>query len=174
MEGYFLCDQGNRGVVFDSRSALGEDDAQLDAGVGYPLGHLRAFEKWHFEHVRVALFEFAEKLLQAGVPADAKAVVPSAKYRVARFELEVSFAQAISEAAGGDVADVVDEVRVQGADFEGYVEGFEGACWGVVVLCCGPGYSGEMFGELGALVCEPVAFFRREVATPVAYFNVSF
>lgn len=31
-----------------------------------------------------------------------------------------------------------------------------------------------MFGELGALVCEPVAFFSREVATPMAYFNVSF
>lgn len=63
MKGYFLCNQGDWGVVFDRSSALGEDDAQFDAGVGDPLGHLGAFEKWHFEHVRVTLFELAERFL---------------------------------------------------------------------------------------------------------------
>lgn len=112
MEGYLLRDYRNWGVEFDPGSALGQDDTQLDAGVRYPLRHLGAFEKGHLEHIGIALFELAEKLLQAGIPTNAEAVVPSSEDGVAGFELEVGFARAASEATGRNVADVVDEVRV--------------------------------------------------------------
>lgn len=99
-------------MVFDSGSALGEDDAQLDAGIRHPLRHLWAFKKGHFEHVRIALFELAEEILQAGIPTNAETVIPAPEDRVAWFELEICFARCAPEATGRNVTDVVDEVGV--------------------------------------------------------------
>lgn len=140
MQGDGLGNDRDRGLEPDVGGALGEDDAQLDPFVRDALAHLGAFQERHLERVAAALLQFAEELLQVGVPADAEAVVPAAEDGVARLQLEVGFFGVAAVAAGRDVADVVGEVGVQRADFEGHVEGSKGACGWAVVLRCGPSH----------------------------------
>lgn len=104
------------------------------------------------------------------VPPNAKTVFPSAENWIPGFELKVRFFPATAEARGAHVADVICEVGVHGTGFQGDVEGAEGGGWGVVVLRCGPLDAVEIFGEMGALVGEPVALLGCEVPAPVADF----
>ena len=102
---------------------------------------MRAFEEGGFEDVSgcgVWAHDGAQEGFEIGVPADAETVLPAAEHGVSGPELEEGFLSAAAEARGADVADVVDEVGVHAAWFQGHGERAHGAGGRVVVLRHGP------------------------------------
>ena len=169
----------------DVRGAFGQDDAEIDQRVGDALGHFGAFEEGHGESVGGAAVGEVDEAQHGGqivVPAEAELVFPAAEDRVAGFELEVGFAGGEfgwrgPVARGGDVANVVGEVGVNGAGAERvaeFAERDDGEIAAAVEVLGRPGYAGEGFGEDGAGVVQDVAFFGREVVAPVGDFQVAF
>ncbi len=118
-------------------------------------------------------FQHAQEGFKIGVPADAETVFPSAEDGISGFEFEVGFSLVAPEARRTHVADVVGEIGVQAADLQRHVQIAEGRCRGLVVLRRGPLHAVEVVFEVRALVREPVAFFGRKVAAPVADFDVA-
>ncbi len=98
----------------DIRRAFGQQDPNLDPLVPDALGHLRALEERHLEHIPLdpAHVPLAQKSRQIGVPPDAETILPPAEDGIARADLEVGLAGVAAEATRRDVADVVCKVRV--------------------------------------------------------------
>ena len=112
-------------LVLHVRCALEQNYPYLHLRVRYPLTYLGAFKERYTQYVAVTLgFQIAEESSEISVPSDAETIVPAAENGVSRFELEVCFAQGGAETGGADVADVVGEVWVQAADFQGDIERF--------------------------------------------------
>lgn len=178
MQGLLDADERHLGLEADVPRAFGQDDAHLHLGVADAFAHARALEERHLEHVAAAAFGRLEaapqEVAQVGVPADAEAVFPPAEDGVPWLELEVGLlaAAAAAEARRAHVADVVGEVRVQGAGAQGHVEGAQRRGWRAVVLRRGPLHAVEVAAELRALVCEPVPLLARQVPAPLRDFNV--
>lgn len=151
-----------------------QDDPHLHFPVADALAHLRALEEGDLQHVSaLGVAQLAEERLEIGVPPDAETVLPAAENGIPRFQLQQGFLPAAAEARGGDVADVVGEVRVQTPDLQGYLQlPQRGGGW-VVILRRGPLHAAEVLPQAGAEVGEPVAFLGREVAAPVRDFDVA-
>ena len=84
------------------------------------------------------IFQYAQEGCEIGIPSNPETVFPAAKDRVPGFEFQVRLSFVAPEARGTDVANVVDEIRVQTPHLQRYIELSKGGGSGLVVLRCGP------------------------------------
>ena len=168
-----VADDGHGGLELDVGSALGEDDAEVDASVRDAFIGAGALEEGDPERIGVASGELAQVSGQLGVPADAEAVLPLAKYRVSGLQLKQCFLVARAELGGGDVANVVGEVRVHGTGAQEEAEAPERRGGWVHVRLLLPLDTREVVFEAGALVDKPVALLGGQVAAPVRNLEVA-
>jgi len=154
---------------------FGQNNANNNALVLDTLGNLRALEERHLKNVRVGTLDLAQKPPQVVVPAHFEAVIPATENRVARLQLQVGGGPAVAGAvfAGRHVADVVGEVRVDGAGLQRVCDLAHGG--GRCLLVAGecPLYTRELVGQLRAVVAQPVSLLSGQVAAPVRDFHIA-
>ena len=175
MQRHFRRHQWHRSLKLHVRRTLWQNHSHIHSLIRDALTHLRPFEKRHLQDISLAGLEFPQNVLEVAIPPNAKAVFPAAKDGIPRLEFEIGFLGIAPEAAGTDVADVVREVRIEAPNLEGHAERFDRAGRRAVVLLVRgrPGHAGELALEVCAFVREPIALFGREVAAPLANFEVS-
>lgn len=167
--------QRHHGLELHVRRALGQNHSHIHSLVRDALAHFRPLEKWHLQDISLTGLEFPQDVLEIAIPPDAETVLPTAKDGIPRLEFEIGFLGIAPEAAGTDVADVVREVRIEAPNLQGHIERLDRARRRAVVLLVRgrPCHAGELALEVCAFVREPVALFGREVAAPLANFDVS-
>lgn len=164
-------------LVADVPGTLGEDDAHDGLLILNTLGNLGALDEGDLEDVGISAGDsLAKEGREVVVPANAEAVVPSAEDGEPGTKLQGGVTVrdlSGTVAARGNVANVVGEVGVHGAGLEGDLQLADSGGRQLLVAADGPFHAVEVVGELGAVVAQPVALFRRQVAAPVGHFQVT-
>lgn len=158
----------------DIRRALRQQNPDLDPLVPDSLGHLRALKKRHLEHVFAPSThtELPQEILQIRIPPDPKTILPPPENRIPRPDLQVRLAEITTKATRRNVPNIVSKIRVQAPHTQRDVQRPQRDGRRAVVGRLGVGDAREVVRESGAVVREPVALFGREVAAPVADFDV--
>lgn len=153
--------------------AFRQDHTGDNALVLDTLGLTWALEERHLqdELLRLAL-DGVEDGLQIGVPTGLEAVVPATVHRISGLELEVRLTLISPEARCRDVSDIVDKVGVHRAHGEREAHLLQGRRGRVEVLRLLESDTAEVVLELRGTVGEPVTLLSRNVAAPMADFDI--
>jgi hypothetical protein len=168
-----ITNNGHGGLELHVGSALGEDDAEVDASVRDAFIGARALEEGDPERIGIASRELAQVCGQLGVPAHAEAVLPLTEDGVSGLQFKQRLLVAGTELGGGDVANVVGEVRIHGTGAQEEAEALEREGGRVHVGLLLPLDTREVVLEASALVDQPVALLGGQVAAPVRNLEVA-
>jgi len=111
---------------------------------------------------------------QRSIPPNTKFIIPCTENRISRPDLKIRLHQVSSKTTRRYIADVVGEVWIGGANFEGHGDPFHRRIRRFVIGRTLPFDARELLFQCRTTVGEPVAFFGGEIAAPMADFDIAF
>lgn len=158
-------------LVLGVSRALRQNHSDDDLFVLSSLRHFESLDKRDLQDVGVGagrcLAQISGELI---VPANAKAVIPAPEDWESRTKLQGSFplgGLSRPVTARRDIANVIDEVRIDRTRLEGILEFTDRRRRQLLVAGQSPLHARELFREHRGIVAEPVPLFRRQVPAPV-------
>jgi hypothetical protein len=113
-----VVDERDGSGELDVGSALGQNDTEVDTAVGDAFAGSGTFEEGNLESVCLASGQLAQVARKIGVPANAEAVFPGTENGVTGLQLKQRLLLARAELRGGNVANVVGKVRIDGTGMQ--------------------------------------------------------
>lgn len=164
-------------LVLDTLCAFREDNPHDDLVVLDTLWRPGTLEERHLQGKSIATGHGpTEKCGKTIIPTNAEAVIPPTKDGEAGMKLQLSATLRLpgTVVAGGDVTDVVDEVRVDGTRFQRVLDLASREGRQILPRAESPVHAVELVQQLRAVVVEPVALLGGQVPAPVGDLEVSF
>lgn len=158
-------------------STFGENNTHNYTLILDTFSHLRSLNERGLKDIGVGVDTrgTAQERSKVVVPSNAEAVVPASEDRVTGLQLQATCAltNAWTVAAGRDIADIINEVRVDRAGKKRVCQLTNRRSRRFLVAGESPLDTRELGGQLRAVVAEPVPFLGCKVAAPVRDFQVT-